>query len=524
MAAAGGGGGRGGRWRAVAALTVEDGRAQHEDGERLACHAATLAAPGGSGGNEHGSVRDPRREQRVTCPVAGRAGWTIDRGLFGIGSLVQDRGVTDCLTEGGGPAGEERAAGSRRNARSTAGPRRGVRPTAGLLGPAFVAAVAYVDPGNVASNLAAGARYGYLLLWVVVGASAVAILVQYLSAKLSVATGATLPEVCRDRLPRPVTRGMWLQAELVAAATDLAELVGGAIALRLLFGVPLLTGGLITGAVAFAVLLIQSRYGQRPFESVVMGLLGVVVVGFFAGLFTADPAPAEVVNGLVPRLAGGESLLLAAGIVGATVMPHAIYLHGAAVRDRHGGRLGDLAGRLRLLRVTRMDVIVAMVLASLVNVTLLVTAAAALSPADGATFETAYAGIGRELGTVVAIVFALGLLASGLAGTSVGTYAGSVICDGFLRRRVPLTVRRAVTLIPGLLVLAAGVEPAYALVLSQVVLSLGIPFALWPLIVFTSRRPLMGALVNRRRTVVVAVTAALAITALDLALVAITLA
>lgn len=387
-----------------------------------------------------------------------------------------------------------------------------------LIGPAFVAAVAYVDPGNVATNVASGARFGYLLVWVLVAANITAMLVQYLSAKLSIATGKTLAEMCRDRFRRPVTFGMWLQGEIVAIATDLAEVIGGAVALYLLFDINLVVGGVITGVISWLVLAIQSRRGQRPFEGAVIALLAVVFVGFVYSAVVSQPDPAGIAEGLVPRLAGTESLLLAAGILGATVMPHAIYLHGALVRDRHGSQVGDPSRQRRLLAATRVDVVVAMTIAGSVNLAMLVAAAAALTGGDAESLTNVYEGLAGALGETTAVLFALGLLASGFASTSVGTYAGAVIMQGFLRRRIPLTVRRGVTLAPAIALLASGLDPGYALVISQVVLSFGIPFALWPLVWFTARRVLMGAMVNRRTTTVLAVVAATFISVLNLAL------
>jgi manganese transport protein len=405
-------------------------------------------------------------------------------------------------------------------------PARPVRPaarlrtTATLLGPAFVAAVAYVDPGNVATNVAAGSTYGYLLVWVVVAANATAVLVQYLSAKLGVATGRSLPELCAERWPR-ARLPLWLQAEAVAMATDLAEVVGGALALWLLFGMPLLAGAALTGAVSIVVLAVQSRRGQRPFEGIVVTLLLVVMVGFLWSAWRSGPSPVDLAGGLVPRLDGTDSLLLAAGILGATVMPHAVYLHSALIRDRFG-LLTDPAARRRVLAATRVDVVGALAVAGAVNLGLLVVAAAALSGRGVDTVEGAHAGLGAVLGGGVALLFALALLASGLASTAVGTYAGAVILEGFLRVRLSLVVRRLVTLVPALGVLAIGLEPTRALVLSQVVLSFGIPFALVPLVLLTRDRRLMGELVNRGRTTLAAGLAAAVISALNLALLALT--
>jgi len=377
-----------------------------------------------------------------------------------------------------------RAGGRRAGGRRVRGPL--------LLGPAFVAAVAYVDPGNVAANLTAGARYGYLLLWVLVVANAMAVLVQYQSAKLGLVTGRSLPDVLGQRLRRGPRLAFWVQAELVAAATDLAEVVGGAIALHLLFGLPLWLGGLLVGGVSLLLLATQDRFGQRRFEHVVVGLLAVVTLGFLAGLVVSPPDARGVLSGLVPRFDGEDSVLLAASMLGATVMPHAIYVHSALARDRHGyaepGRW-----RQRLLRATRWDVGIALVVAGLVNIGLLLLAASGLRGAAGTdSIEGAHAAISATLGPVVAVAFAVGLLASGLASTSVGAYAGATIMAGLLHRQVPILVRRVVTLIPAVLLLAAGADPTWTLVVSQVVLSFGIPFAVVPLVRLTRARDVMG--------------------------------
>ncbi|MGV8909534.1 MAG: Nramp family divalent metal transporter [Propionicimonas sp.] len=368
------------------------------------------------------------------------------------------------------------------------------RPT-WLWGPAFVAAIAYVDPGNVAANLTAGAQYGYLLVWVLVLANAMALLVQYLSAKTGLVTGKSLPELLGNRMRRGPRLLFWGQAELVAAATDLAEVVGGAIALQILFGVPLLLGGLIVGVVSMVLLAIQDRRGQRPFEFVVMGLLLVITVGFVAGLFVSDVEWGAAAAGLVPRFDGPQTVLLAASMLGATVMPHAIYVHSALARDRHGNPApNDLP---RMLRATRWDVVASMIVAGAVNIAMLLLAAASLSGVEGTdSIQGAHAAIGQTLGPVVAALFGIGLLASGLASTSVGCYAGSAIMEGLLKVRIPLLGRRVITLIPALLLLASGVDPTWALVLSQVLLSLGIPFALIPLVLLTSNRGLMGGFAN----------------------------
>jgi manganese transport protein len=360
--------------------------------------------------------------------------------------------------------------------------RRRRRAVPALLGPAFVAAIAYVDPGNVAANLTAGARYGYLLLWVLVAASAMAVLVQYRSAALGIVTGKSLPALVGERLGRRARLAYWAQAELVAAATDLAEVVGGAIALQLLFGLPLALGGVLVGVVSLALLATQNRGGQRRFEAVVVALLAVIVVGFLAGLVVRPPEIGGVLNGLLPRFAGSHSVLLAASMLGATVMPHAIYVHSALARDRHG-HTGPGPERDRLLRATRWDVGTALAVAGAVNVGLLLLAAAGLAGVPGTdTIEGAHAAIATGLGTGVAVAFAVGLLASGLASTSVGAYAGAVVMGDLLHRSIPPLLRRAVTLVPAVVLLAVGADPTATLVVSQVVLSFGIPFALVPLV------------------------------------------
>ncbi|MWV60764.1 Nramp family divalent metal transporter [Rathayibacter sp. VKM Ac-2754] len=377
------------------------------------------------------------------------------------------------------------------------GARRPERRLLFLFGPAFVAAIAYVDPGNVAANLTAGAEYGYLLVWVLVVANVMAVLIQYLSAKLGLVTGRSLPELLGDRLPRTRRRLFWVQAELVAAATDLAEVIGGAIALQILFDVPLLLGGLIVGAISTAMLTVQSRRGQRPFEFVIIGLLAVIAVGFVAGLLVSPVSASDVVAGLVPRFQGAETVLLAASMLGATVMPHAIYLHSGLARDRHGASTHP-ARIARLLRATRWDVGIALVIAGTVNIAMLLLAAASLRGVEGTdTIQGAHSAIVAALGPIVGILFAIGLLASGLASTAVGCYAGSAIMGGLLHLRIPLLVRRVVTLIPALIVLGVGFDPTRALVLSQVVLSFGIPFALIPLVAYTQDRALMGSFANR---------------------------
>jgi manganese transport protein len=373
-----------------------------------------------------------------------------------------------------------------------------------MLGPAFVAAVAYIDPGNFATNISGGAKFGFLLAWVIVTANLMAMLVQYLSAKTGIATGKTLPELCREHFPRHVTWGLWVQAELIAIATDLAEFVGAAIALNLLFGVPPFIAGLMTAVVAFAILALQSR-GHRKFELAIAGMLAIVCLGFLYDLADVGVDASGLAAGLVPGFAGSESLLLAVGILGATVMPHVVYLHSALTAVRIPA--ADLQERRTLLRFQRIDVVVAMGLAGVINLTMLVVAAGLFygtgrSGVD--SIEGAHAGIGALVGGGAALAFAVALLASGLSSSSVGTFAGQVVMQGFIRRQVPLFVRRAVTMAPSLVVLGIGVDPSTTLVISQVVLSFGIPFALVPMILLTRRADVMGGLVNRRHTTAVA--------------------
>lgn len=392
-----------------------------------------------------------------------------------------------------------------------------LRPSWYLLGPAFVAAIAYVDPGNVAANVSAGAQFGFLLVWVILLANVMAGLVQYLSAKLGLVTGRSLPEAVGRRMRRPARLAYWVQAELVAMATDLAEVVGGALALRLLFGLPLVVGGVITGFVSLLLLMVQDRRGQRVFERVITGLLMIIAIGFLTSLFVNTPAPGDVVGGMLPRFDGAESVLLASAMLGATVMPHAVYLHSGLARDRHGHPEGRR--RALLLRVTRWDVSLAMVVAGAVNLAMLLVAATNLQGRnDTDTIEGAHAAVRDALGPTIALFFAIGLLASGLASTSVGAYAGAMIMAGLLDRKIPLLLRRLVTLAPALVILAVGLEPTRALVLSQVVLSFGIPFALIPLVRLTSDASVMGDDVNRRATTVLGWVVAALISVLNVGL------
>jgi manganese transport protein len=381
--------------------------------------------------------------------------------------------------------------------RSLDGQARGLGRIWPFLGPAFIAAVAYIDPGNFATNIAGGAKFGYLLLWVVLSANLIAMLVQTQSAKLGIATGKNLAELCRERFSRRTSIGLWLQAELVAMACDIAEVVGAALGLNLLFGIPLFPAGVLAGIGAFAILALQQK-GFRRLEAGITVLVGVVVASFAFELLDAGPDAGEVGRHLIiPGFGGTESLLLATGIVGATVMPHVIYLHSALTQKRVVGR--DDAERRKILRFERVDVVIALSLAGAVNLAMMIVAAA-LFHRSGLTgvdsIEGAYDGFKALVSDRAATVFGIALLASGFASSSVGTMSGQVVMQGFIRRRIPLFLRRALTLTPALVVLAAGINPTDALVASQVVLSFGIPFALVPLLLIASRREVMGELVN----------------------------
>jgi manganese transport protein len=397
-----------------------------------------------------------------------------------------------------------------------------VRRTAALVGPAFVATVAYVDPGNFATNVESGARFGYTLVWVVVAANLVAMLVQYLSAKTGLATGRNLPELCRDHFPRPLSLVLWVQAEAVAMATDLAELVGAAVGLNLLFGVPLFPAGVIAAVVAFGILSLEQR-GYRRFELAIVGLLGLVLLGFAYDLAVIGADARRVAEGLVPGFAGTDSVLLAVGILGATVMPHVVYLHSALTQSRIPTR--DDGERRELLRFLRLDVGLALGAAGIVNLTMLVIAAALFNQTGRTgvdSIEAAHDGLDQLVGGGAALAFAVALLASGLSSSSVGTYAGQVVMQGFAQRRIPLLLRRTATMAPALAVLGAGLPPTSTLVASQVVLSFGIPFALVPLILLTRRRDVMGALVNRTATSVAATAVAAVVIVLNVVLLATT--
>jgi manganese transport protein len=394
-----------------------------------------------------------------------------------------------------------------------------VRATLSMLGPAFVAAVAYVDPGNFATNIQGGAQFGYLLLWVVLVANVMAMLIQYLSAKLGVITDHNLPELFRATYPRPFAWGMWVQAEVMAMATDIAEFVGAALGLNLLFGVPLLTAGLMTGVIAFVILALQRR-GFRRFELAITALLGVIFLGFLYETLRIGPSARASLGGLVPHLAGSDSLYLAVGIIGATVMPHVIYLHSALTNGRTPVRNDRERGRV--LRFERLDVIIALGLAGLVNMAMLAVSAKLLhntGHSGVSTIPEAHAAFGQLVGGGAALAFSVALLASGASSSSVGTYAGQVVMKGFVGLNIPLVARRLVTMAPAIAVLAIGLGPTQVLVFSQVILSFGIPFALIPLVLLTSNRAIMGVHVNRLHTTVAAFGLAGLITALNVFLI-----
>jgi manganese transport protein len=382
-----------------------------------------------------------------------------------------------------------------------------------FLGPAFIASVAYMDPGNFATNIQGGAKFGYTLLWVVVASNLMAMLLQALSAKLGIATGQNLAELCREHFPRPLVLTMWVLMEVVAMATDLAEFLGAAVGFNLLFGIPLWVAGLLT-AVTTVLILGLERYGFRPIEAVITALVGVIGVSYIIETFLDRPDWGDVLrHAVTPAFSGTESVLLATGILGATVMPHVIFLHSALTQGRIVVR--DPPRLKTLFRFQLLDVTVAMSLAGLINAAMLIMAAATFyrtGLTDIGTIEEAHRTLTPLLGSAASWAFAISLLAAGLSSASVGTMSGQVIMQGFLRRKIPIWVRRLVTMAPSLAVIAAGFDPTRTLVLSQVVLSFGLPFAVIPLVMFTSRRAVMGTLVNHRvTTAVVSVVAGLII-------------
>ncbi len=395
--------------------------------------------------------------------------------------------------------------------------RRRVRRSLALLGPAFVAAVAYVDPGNFATNFQAGAEHGYLLVWVVVMASLMAMLVQYQTAKLGLVTHRNLPELCREHFPKHANLLLWLQAEAIAMATDLAEFTGAAIGLNLVFGTPLFLAGLMTAVVAFAVLALE-RWGYRPFELVIFALLMLVSLGLVVDVFAVGhQSYSGIAHGLVPHLGHVDALPLAVGIVGATVMPHVIYLHSDLQKDRLRPEHGVKAREL--LNFNKLDCLLGLGLAGVVNLAMLCVAAALFAGVESTgtvSLNLVHSRMAEVVGGGAALAFGAALIASGISSSSVGTYSGQVVMSGFMNWRIPVAVRRLVTMLPSLLVLAFATNTTGALVLSQIVLSFGIPFALMPLVLFTSRRSVMGDQVNRPTIVVLMISVTVVITGLNL--------
>jgi manganese transport protein len=374
-----------------------------------------------------------------------------------------------------------------------------------FLGPAFIACVAYIDPGNFATNIQGGAQFGYMLVWVITASNLMAMLVQALSAKLGIATGLNLAEMCREKFPRGIVWAMWVLMELVAMATDLAEFLGAALGFNLLFGMPLLAAGLLTGVTTFAILALERR-GFRPLEAVIGALVGVIAICYLIETILDRPDWGKIAyHAVVPQFSGTESVLLATGILGATVMPHVVFLHSALTQGRIVTR--DPRELRRLFRFECVDVTIAMGVAGLVNGAMLIMAAATFFEkglTTVGTIEEAHKTLAPLLGTASSWVFAISLLASGLSSSTVGTMSGQVIMQGFLHRQIPIWLRRLVTMLPALVVIGIGLEPTRTLVLSQVVLSFGLPFALVPLVLFTARTDLMGVLVNRRSTTLIA--------------------
>jgi manganese transport protein len=386
--------------------------------------------------------------------------------------------------------------------RSLNGQQRGMRAVLPFLGPAFIAAVAYVDPGNFATNMAGGSQFGYMLLWVVLGANLMAMLIQSMSAKLGIATGRSLPEVCRDHFPFPVVVFLWIQAEFIAMATDLAEFVGAAVGITLVFGIPLFISGLLTGLIAFAILGLQA-WGFRRLESTIAGLVGLIVIAFGLEVFRANPSVPGILGGtFIPQLDGHASLVLAVGILGATVMPHVIYLHSALTQKRVIG--ANPHAKLKIYRFELIDVIIAMGIAGLINMAMLIMAATVFHARGlltvGNDLTQVFHALDQYLGAHSGLIFGVALMASGISSASVGTLSGQVVMQGFIHRQISIFLRRAITMVPALVVIAVHFDPSHTLVVSQVFLSFGIPFALIPLIIFCRDPKLMGNLVNRRVT------------------------
>ncbi|WP_168120232.1 Nramp family divalent metal transporter [Paenibacillus sp. HB172176] len=399
---------------------------------------------------------------------------------------------------------------------SLSGQSKGFKRFFPFLGPAFIAAVAYIDPGNYATNIAAGSKYGYTLLWVVLASNLMAVLIQTMSAKLGIATGRNLPEICRDRFSKKTSFLLWMQAELVVMATDLAEFIGAALGLYLLFDIPMIAAALIAAVGSFAILELQRR-GVRPLEAIITGMVFIVVIAFGIQVFFARPEAAPLLEGLLtPRFDGVDSILLSAGMLGATVMPHAIYLHSALTQKRIVGATEQ--ERRKIFRFELVDVVIAMVVAGGINASMVIVSAALFHQAGSFVedLEVAFHQFHDLLGPLTAILFGIGLLTAGLSSSSVGTMSGDVIMQGFIRRSIPIYLRRFITMLPPLIIILCGINPTKALVASQVILSFGIAFALIPLILFTGDKKLMKSLVNKKITTILAWIVAIIIIALNI--------
>jgi manganese transport protein len=397
--------------------------------------------------------------------------------------------------------------------------RGGLRAYKAFVGPAVVASIAYMDPGNFATNIQAGAKYGYTLLWVVLLANVIAMLFQALSAKLGIVTGQNLAEMCRAQFPQPVVWGMWVVSEIAAMATDLAEFLGGAIGLSLLFGIPLFYGMMITGAIVYAILMFE-RFGFRPIELIIGNLVAVIALCYLAEMFIAPVDwRSAAVHTILPQLPDAEALLLSVGIIGATVMPHAVYLHSGLTQARIPS--GNEREKEKILGISNTEVIVALAIAGLVNLTMVMTASSAFHAghSDVAQIETAYHTLTPLLGAAASGIFLVSLLASGVSSSTVGTLAGQMIMQGFVGFRIPVWVRRLVTMLPAFIVVGLGANATSALVISQVVLSIALPFPMVALIMFTGRRDIMGSFVNGRVTNVVAISGAVVVLLLNVLLI-----
>jgi manganese transport protein len=387
-----------------------------------------------------------------------------------------------------------------------------------FMGPAVIASIAYIDPGNFATNIQAGSKYGYSLLWVVLAANLMAMLFQGLSAKLGIVTGRNLAELCRDRFPRPIILLMWVVSEIAAMATDLAEFLGGAIGLSLLFHIPLLAGMGVTAAVTYAILMVDKR-GFRPIELIIGGFVAIIALCYLIEVLVAPVQWAQVGVGLLtPRIPDSAALTIAVGIIGATVMPHAVYLHSGLTQGRM--HTASDAERRMLLRFSNREVVIALTLAGLINMAMVIMAASAFHAghSDVAEIETAYHTLAPLLGGAAAGFFLLSLIASGISSSVVGTMAGQLIMQGFVGFRIPIWVRRAVTMLPAFVVVAMGVDATQALVSSQVVLSIALPFPLIALVLFTRSPAVMGAFANSRRVHLMATAATAVIVSLNVVL------